>query len=58
MTVHEEKSRAEHLTLRLDEKLVSELRRVALANDRSVSAEARRAIRDYLRQFALQEEAA
>ena len=58
MTVREEKSRAEHLTLRLDEKLVAELRRVAVQNDRSVSAEVRQALRDYLRQFAPQEEAA
>lgn len=58
MTVREEKSRAEHITLRLDEKLASELRRVAVQNDRSVSAEVRQALRDYLRQFQVQDVAA
>lgn len=56
MTVHDEKVKAEHITLRLEERLVSDLKRVAKANDRSVSAEARQALRNYLRDFA--EEAA
>lgn len=50
MTVSEEKVKSIHITLRLDERLVSELRRVAKENDRSVSAEARLALRDYLRE--------
>lgn len=41
-----------HITLRLDERLVDELRRVARQNDRSVSAEARQALRNYLREQA------
>lgn len=49
MTVSEENVKAMHLTLRLDERLVTELKRVAKENDRSVSAEARQALRDYLR---------
>ncbi len=49
MTVREEKSRHDHLTLRLDEKLAAELRRVAQLNDRSVSAQVRQFIRDGLR---------
>ena len=58
MTVRDETVKPEHITLRLDDKLAAELRRVALLNDRSVSAETRQALRDYLRQFAAQEEAA
>lgn len=38
-----------HLTLWVDRRLNDELRRVAELNDRSVSAEARQALRDYLR---------
>jgi len=52
MTVQSESVKAEHITLRLEERLVSELRRVAKMNDRSVSAEARQALRNYLRQYA------
>jgi plasmid stability protein len=40
----------QHLTLRLDQQLVEALRRRAKRNDRSVSAEARIAIREYLAQ--------
>jgi predicted transcriptional regulator len=49
MTVSEEDVKAVHLTLRIDERLVDELKRVAKENDRSLSAEARQAFRDYLR---------
>ena len=52
MTVSEENVKAVHLTLRLDERLVSDLRRMARDNDRSVSAEVRRALRDYLRDYS------
>lgn len=48
MTVPTEEVKAQHLTLRLDQRLVEELRRRAKRNDRSVSAEARIAIRLYL----------
>ena len=48
MTVSAEEVKAQHITLRLDERLVVELRRSAKRNDRSVSAEARQAIREYL----------
>jgi plasmid stability protein len=37
------------LTLRLDARLVAELARRAKENERSVSAEARQALRDWLR---------
>lgn len=40
----------EHLTLWVDSRLASELRRVAKQNDRTLSAEVRQAIRDYLRE--------
>lgn len=48
MTVRAEDVKPQHLTLRLDQALVAELRRRAERNDRSVSAEARIAIREYL----------
>lgn len=38
-----------HLTLWVDRRLADELRRVAKLNDRTVSAEVRQALRDYLR---------
>jgi hypothetical protein len=41
-----------------DTKLVTEIQRVAKLNDRSVSAELRQAVRDYLRQYEGHEEAA
>lgn len=48
MTVSTEEVKPQHITLRLDQALVRELRRRARENDRSVSAEARIAIREYL----------
>lgn len=48
MTVSTEEVKPQHLTLRLDQRLVAELRRKAKHNDRSVSAEARQAIREYV----------
>lgn len=48
MTVSPEAVNPQHLTLRLDQTLVEQLRRKARENDRSVSAEARIAIREYL----------
>lgn len=52
MTVSPEEVKPQHLTLRLDESLVKALRRRAKRNDRSVSAEARIAIREYLEKAA------
>lgn len=49
MTVSAEHVKPQHLTLRLDESLVRELRRRAKRNDRSVSAEVRIAIREHLK---------
>ena len=46
------KARSEHITLRLDEKIVVELRRVAALNDRSVSSQVRILLRDALRELA------
>lgn len=48
MTVPAEEVNPKHITLRLDERLVLELQRRAKRNDRSLSAEARQAIRAYL----------
>jgi predicted transcriptional regulator len=50
MPVPDKNGKSVHITLRLDERLVAELRRTAKQNDRSVSAEARQALRDYLSQ--------
>lgn len=48
MTVPAAEVKPQHLTLRLDQALVAALRKRAVSNDRSVSAEARIAIREYL----------
>ncbi len=52
MTVSEPKVKSVHLTLRLDERLADELRRIARLNDRSVSAQTRQFLRDALREYA------
>jgi hypothetical protein len=41
-----------------DDELVTEIQRVAKLNDRSLSAELRQAVRDYLRQYQDDEQAA
>ena len=48
MTVREEPVKSEHVTLRLEKDLIEQLRLVAKRNDRSLSAEARMAVRQYL----------
>jgi hypothetical protein len=59
MTVHDNVSRPEAVvTLRIEERLKTELERVARLNDRSVSAQVRQMIRDGLRDYAENEAAA
>lgn len=48
MTVSADQVKPQHITLRLEEALVVALQRQAKTNDRSVSAEVRIAIREYL----------
>lgn len=48
MTVPPEQVKPQHVTLRLEENLLDELRKCAERNDRSLSAEVRIAVRQYL----------
>lgn len=54
MAVDSSSDKAEHITLRMPASLVEELRAVARDNDRSLSYQARVALREWLADYAKQ----